>query len=132
MKVLQIELQLANSISADQFSVQYLTESTVISLFSLALQLCDGSMVSVSSTAFATVRQIIAIVYDSACDSLTKVTASSSTIAPMMSGPVSSAMHFLEDLCLYSRNLPALWLRGSIFLRQCCSHLHLSSFPFKL
>jgi len=133
----QIELQLANSLATDQFSTQYLSESTIHSLFSLgivsiilqvisfaprthlliisfnkALQLCDGQMVSVSSTAFATARQILAIVYDSTCDSLFKLDSSAHQNA-MVAGAARSALAFLCDLCLCCRGQPFVWLRGT-------------------
>ena len=50
MKVLQIELQLANSVANEQCLSEYFTDATVKALLTLALGLCDGTTVSVSST----------------------------------------------------------------------------------
>jgi hypothetical protein len=69
LKLLQILLQLANSLTQSPTSSQYLTEATMCSFLTISLQLCDGkSNVSVSSTAFATARQIISIAMDGAND----------------------------------------------------------------
>eukprot|EP01041_Mallomonas_annulata_P004581 gene4581-9106_t len=81
LKVLQIVLQLANSLSAETLSSEYLTETNVCGMMHLGLQLCDGNKfnVSVSSTAFATVRQMMALVMDGAITASTPFTSHTST-----------------------------------------------------
>lgn len=98
LKILQIVLQLANSLAQDSSLVgQYLTQATIGSMLVISLQLIDSSTlnmssgtssgaarlgistgnmvagntsVAVSSTAFATTRQLVALVMDAACDFL--------------------------------------------------------------
>jgi hypothetical protein len=127
LKVLQILLQLANSLSSSAISSQYLTEGTVCSLLTLSLQLCDGkSNISVSSTALATARQIVALVMDvaNAENSLGRLQREdethrgdagrrSSSVNPHAS---STAQLLLRDLLLFSTCNGGEWIRGRLAL----------------
>eukprot|EP00597_Dinobryon_sp_UTEXLB2267_P010966 CAMPEP_0170099810 /NCGR_PEP_ID=MMETSP0020_2-20130122/1260_1 /TAXON_ID=98059 /ORGANISM="Dinobryon sp., Strain UTEXLB2267" /LENGTH=2023 /DNA_ID=CAMNT_0010322537 /DNA_START=155 /DNA_END=6224 /DNA_ORIENTATION=- len=70
LKVLQITLLMLNFLSSPVFASQnseHLNEQTICSFLSLTLQLCDSrNNISVSSAAFGTARQIIALVFDGA------------------------------------------------------------------
>lgn len=123
LKLLQILLQLANSLKT---SPQYLTEPTVCTFLQLSLQLCDGrNSVSVSSTAFATARQILALVMDGvrdifATDMLSiKGDSENSTLHLDRPRPDEatqslslSAQLFIKDVILFIRGFAGEWLRG--------------------
>ena len=124
LKLLQILLQLANSLSQNATTSQYLTEATISSFLTLALQLCDGrSSVSVSSTAFATVRQIIAIVMEGTCGAFRNVEAddSSSNPATSVTSPekvsenfANSAQNLIKEMSLFIVSKQGEWMRGFV------------------
>jgi hypothetical protein len=129
--VLQIVLQLANSLSADVYASQYLTTENVCSMMTLALLLCGGdtSSMSVSSTAFATVRQLVALVMDAAGETLLSGTSTSTSHSLQQSdAPVTAsdsksttyhenlpkcAQLLVYDLTLFLRGVTGEWIRGA-------------------
>lgn len=138
LKLLQILLHLVNALSKNAANSQYLTEATVCSFLTLALQLCDGrSNASVSSTALATARQVLAVVLDgttniyfgstsinSASGLQPQQTSGNSGIfscAPMVleSTPDQSSSSFtvaslllIRDVSLFMQGHQGEWLRG--------------------
>jgi hypothetical protein len=63
LKLLQILLQMANFVSKEYNILYCFTESNICLLLTIPFQLCDiRNQTSVSSTAFATSRQIIGII----------------------------------------------------------------------
>eukprot|EP00602_Paraphysomonas_sp_CaronLab_P007358 CAMPEP_0185034758 /NCGR_PEP_ID=MMETSP1103-20130426/24887_1 /TAXON_ID=36769 /ORGANISM="Paraphysomonas bandaiensis, Strain Caron Lab Isolate" /LENGTH=2224 /DNA_ID=CAMNT_0027571539 /DNA_START=141 /DNA_END=6815 /DNA_ORIENTATION=+ len=125
LKVLQIVLQLANSLSVDIFASQYLTVENVCGMITLALQLCGNDMtsVSVSSTAFATVRQLVALIMDATSESVSvdqmkqvgshasRTTSPASTRTSQDSLP-SCAELLVTDLALFLRGKMGEWIKG--------------------
>lgn len=141
LKLLQILLLLVNSLSQNAVSYHYLTESTVNSFLMLALQLCDGrGNISVSSTALATARQVLAIVMDGATNTFFgnksinstnddneyqkkntnsgKLSISSSVLkvtAEQVNASIAiSAQLLIRDISLFMRSMNGEWLRGVI------------------
>jgi hypothetical protein len=140
LKLLQILLLLVNSLSQNVTSYHYLTESTVNSFLMLALQLCDGrGNISVSSTALATARQVLAIVMDGANNTFFgnksknptiddneyqkkntnsgKLSVSSSSVLNVTDEQINasiaiSAQLLIKDISLFMRSMPGEWLRG--------------------
>lgn len=125
LKLLQILLQLANSLSQNATTSQYLTEATICSFLTLALQLSDGrnSTISVSSTAFATARQIIAIVMEGACGAFRNLEEvvgedqspySSATPEKITENFCNSAQNLLKDITLFIQGKPGEMMRGMV------------------
>ncbi len=133
LKLLQILLQLVNSLSKSAASAQHLTEATVCSFLTLSLQLCDGRSspsLSVSSTALATARQVLAIVMDGAYTVFfgpkqTNVSNNSistfcnvdveiivPTPAQINTSFTQSSLLLIRDISLFMRSLPGEWLKG--------------------
>ena len=123
LKLLQILLQLANSLSQNASTSAYLTEATICSFLTLALTLCDlRSTLSVSSTAFATARQIIAIVMEGTCGAFRNVDEATageddapySTMSPekITESFSNSAQNLLKDLSLFISGKPGELMRG--------------------
>ena len=124
LKILQILLQLANSLSITKMSASFLTDATVCAFLTLSLKLARDSRggVSVSSTSLSTTRQIISLVMDAARDShtgsfgkedrlmLLSKTTSDDVITG--SGSVQSALLIIKDFGLFSRGLPGEWIKG--------------------
>lgn len=124
LKLLQIILQLANFLSRDAASFQYLTESAICSFLTISVQLCDiRNNVSVSSTAFATTRQIVTIVmngvkslYDSKLlGGEEGVDSSRGRLgADFTSASVTvSAQMLVKDFSLFSKGQAGEWIKGS-------------------
>jgi hypothetical protein len=134
LKLLQILLQLANSLSQNATTSQYMTEATVSSLLTLSLQLCDGrSNVSVSSTALATARQIVALVMDAAnavyadnypaetetsSGSAVAAASASAASADIRNEQISassslSAQLLVKDLVLFATCRAGEWIKGT-------------------
>lgn len=133
LKLLQILLQLVNSLSKSAASAQHLTEATVCSFLTLSLQLCDGRSspsLSVSSTALATARQVLAIVMDGAYTVFfgpKQTNVSNNSIATFCNVDVDvvvptpaqihtsftqSSLLLIRDISLFMRSLPGEWLKG--------------------
>lgn len=128
LKLLQVELQLANSLAQNPESAQYLTESVFCGFLTLALQLCDSgsksNTLSVSSTALGTARQIIAFVMDGAKalfattgtgSGSTPGSASNSTevnVDQASSKYSLTAIMLVREMCLFIQGLPGEWIRG--------------------
>jgi len=125
LKVLQVVLQLANNLNQNAATAEYLTESTFCAFLTLAMQLCDASsknnVLSVSSTALGTARQIVAQVMDGALALFPKLGDPS---APTESGVVEvtvdqasskyslTAIMLVREMCLFVQNMPGDWIRG--------------------
>lgn len=124
LKLLQIILQLANFLSRDSTSTQYLTESVICGFLTISVQLCDiRNNVSVSSTAFATTRQIVTIamngvktLYDSkklTGEDVGEDTHRSPIDADFTSASITiSAQMMVKDLSLFARGQPGEWIKG--------------------
>jgi len=136
LKLLQIILQLANFLSRDSTSSQYLTESVICGFLTISVQLCDiRNNVSVSSTAFATTRQIVTIamngvktLYDSKKMAGGEDSAVSNSTGGGVGGEDSSrgaigvdftsasitisAQMLVKDFSLYARGQPGEWIKG--------------------
>lgn len=130
LKVLQVVLQLANSLVVDPSCVEYLTPSIMAAMFAIAFQLCDANAnhSTIASTGFATARQLMALIMDDAMENL--LPSSSSAGSPAIGGPAggprpfdatSGAMPsqlpkcaelFILDLGNFIRSQPADWLKG--------------------
>ena len=132
LKVLQIVLQLANSLSADSYASQYLTMDNVCSMISISLQLCrgDAGSVSVSSTAFATARQLVALVMDAAGEALSNeklphsddLVDHTSTASPTGTQTKSSptnlplcAQLLVSDMSLFVKGKMGEWIRSKFY-----------------
>lgn len=124
LKLLQVVLQLANSLAQNADSTQYLTESIFCGFLTLALQLCDSgsksNTLSVSSTALGTARQIIAFVMDGAKALFlftgggdSNVTADAEVNVDQASSKYSlTAIMLVREMCLFIQGLPGEWIRG--------------------
>ena len=124
LKILQILLQLANSLSITKISASFLTDATVCAFLTLSLKLARDSRggIAVASTSLSTARQIISLVMDAARASLTgsfgkedrlmllaKTTIDDATTA---NGSVQSGLLIIKDFGLFSRGLPGEWIKG--------------------
>ena len=122
LKVLQVVLQLANSLNQNAATAEYLTESTFCAFLTLAMQLCDTSsknnVLSVSSTALGTARQIVAQVMDGALALFPKLgDPSASGVVEVTVDQASSkysltAIMLVREMCLFVQNMPGDWIRG--------------------
>jgi len=132
LKLLQIILQLANFLSRDSTSSQYLTESVICGFLTISVQLCDiRNNVSVSSTAFATTRQIVTIAMNGVktlYDSKKIAGGEDSAVSNRTGGEDSSrgaigidftsasitisAQMLVKDFSLYARGQPGEWIKG--------------------
>lgn len=123
LKLLQIILQLANFLSRDSASNQYMTESAICGFLTIAVQLCDiRNNVSVSSTAFATTRQIVTIVmngvktlYDSkkACAESSGESEHEALGVDFTSASITiSAQMLIKDFSHFARGQPGEWIKG--------------------
>ncbi len=125
LKLLQIVLHMANSLSHDADSAQYLTESTICSFVTLSLQVYDGKgNASVTNTALGTVRQLIGLVLDGALSVFNLKGPAGDVAAEHKESPVAvtidqssssfsiSATLLLRDLALFIQGLPGDWIRG--------------------
>jgi hypothetical protein len=131
LKVLQVVLQLANSLVVDPSCVEYLTPSIVAAMFSIAFQLCDANAnhSTIASTGFATARQLMALIMDDAMENLLSPAVSPSLSpgggaaaaqrpsASASSGAMPSQLPkcaelFILDLGNFIRSQPAEWLKG--------------------
>jgi hypothetical protein len=134
LKLLQIILQLANFLSRDAISSQYLTQSTICSFLTLAMQLCDArNNVSVSSTAFVTVRQIISLVFSLVHDLYNRDKVSNSFEADFdyrlnfSSASVTVSVHLLvKDIVLFLKGSPGDWIKGKILFFIIFDHITFS------
>ena len=93
-------------------------------MMTLALLLCanDTLSMSVSSTAFATVRQLVALVMDAAAEALHGMEASASekpAAIMLMSSAQANLPHcarlLVSDLTLHLRGKAGEWIRGTVF-----------------
>lgn len=131
LKVLQVVLQLANALAVDPTSIEFLTTSVIGTMLSVSLQLCDSSRYhsSVVSSAFATVRQLMAIIMDDASENLLPQQQGQRAAAVQSPGqspaksmaPVPNtnelpkcAELFIKDLSNFAKGLPGEWLNGKI------------------
>ena len=123
LKLLQIILQLANFLSKDSTSSQYLTESVICGFLTISVQLCDiRNNVSVSSTAFATTRQIVTIamngvktLYDSkkmAGEDVVEDSRGAIGVDFTSASITISAQMLVKDFSLYARGQPGEWIKG--------------------
>lgn len=124
LKVLQVVLQLANSLNQTAETAQHLTESTFCSFLTLAMQMCDtgskNNVLAVSTTALSTTRQIVALVMEGA-----------HTLFPLLHGEEKLAKDIVEvtvdqasskysltaimlvrEMCLFVQGMPGDWIRG--------------------
>lgn len=130
----------------DVYASQYLTTDNICSMMTLALMLCgsDTSSMSVSSTAFATVRQLVALVMDAAGDALlhdvnplqhsdsqTRAQASTKSISPHEHLPKCAEL-LVFDLTLFLKGKTGEWIRGRYGDTHTseCQKLILLSIPF--
>eukprot|EP01038_Epipyxis_sp_PR26KG_P018236 gene18236-25652_t len=126
LKLLQILLQMANWLSRDSQSSQFLTETTVCSFLTLSLQLCESkNNISVSSTALGTARQIIALIMDG---TLAMYRANNADVvsngnenevysseADLASSSFSlCSIMLIREVALFVRGMPGEWLRGVV------------------
>lgn len=129
MKVLQIVLQLANFLVSDSVATQYLTTPNVCGMLTLCLQLCGSgstatetksvsmSNVSVYSTAFATTRQLIALVMDTTAEIL-QAEERAGGAGGKFTGNIpidylpECARLLVSDLSRFVRGLPGEWIAG--------------------
>jgi hypothetical protein len=123
LKLLQLVLQLTNTLIQNPAAAQYLTESVFCGFLTLAMQLCDNggknSNLSVSSTALGTVRQIIAQAMDGALalfseqlsdkqhESMLEVTVDQASSKYSL-----TAIMLVREMCLFIQGLPGEWIRG--------------------
>lgn len=124
LKILQILLQLANSLSITKNSASFLTDATVCAFLTLSLKLARDSRggIAVASTSLSTARQIISLVMDAARASLTGsfgkedrlmlVANATADDAMTANGSVQSALLIVKDFGLFSRGLPGEWIKG--------------------
>lgn len=120
LKMLQILLQLVNLLSKDEANMQYMTETTVCSLLTLSLQLCDGkSTISVASTALSTARQVVSLIMEEAhkfflsSNSSNNISSSSQvTVATVGNSITSSAALLAKDMALFIACKPGEWIRN--------------------
>ena len=128
MKVLQIEVQIANTIAKDPISADHFTEQIVHSLLFLAIELCNGPHVAVTSTASVTIRQITGIVLDSAAETMmfNKGVANRDDVGDVnvnavpTIGSVKSILKFIKDLSLSCRDESTSWLPGKKLAPSSC------------
>lgn len=123
LKLLQVVLQLANSLSQTADHAPYLTESMFCGFLTLTMQLCDSSnkhnVLSVSSTALGTVRQIIAQVMDGARTQFPPTPSAQSILLEVTVDQASSkysltAIMLVREMCLFIQGLPGDWIRGVV------------------
>lgn len=116
LKALQIVLQLANSLAAEPSSQPYLSETNVSGMLQLALQLCyidaKQSNVSVSSTAFPTVRQLVALIMDGASEALMSSQVDSSISSTSTSSLPQCALLLVTELTHFLHGSPGEWMKG--------------------
>jgi hypothetical protein len=112
MKVLQVLLLIVNLLSADETNFQYLTDSTLHSLFSLCLLIGDGrGSVSLASTALATASQVILMVLVE----IERIQPSGQDIqsSPKYTSLVNSANNLLSDIVNFAFLKPGEWNKHS-------------------
>jgi hypothetical protein len=133
--VLQVVLQLANTLVVDQCSVEFLTPQVVGAMMTVSLQLSESAHhhASVATTAFATVRQLMALIMDDAGENLLQLKSASvapATAADFVPPPGGSpvikglaappsgsqlprcAELLVRDLCSFAKGLSGEWLKG--------------------
>ena len=130
LKVLQVVLQLANALAVDPTSIEFLTAEVIGTMLTVSLKLCDSSsnQSSVVSSAFATARQLVAIILDDASENLLQqsvVTRTESSESPskpagknMAPVPNSNELPkcaelLMKDLSNFVKGLPGEWLNGN-------------------
>lgn len=104
LKILQVLLQLANSLSKNEEASIQLTESVLKNFLSLTFAMCsDKTSMSVSSTALATTRQIVAIIMEGIehCPE-----------TRLAEAYAKSSQKLVRDLTLLIRGLPCEWLKN--------------------
>jgi len=110
LKILQILLHLANMLAVTDSSAHYLNEATLKTFFTLTLGLCETkSAVSVSTTAQATIRQLISIIMDPLMLASTLPSSSSSEVKANYQ---SCGLSLGTDLVLCCQNEAGEWCRG--------------------
>ena len=109
MKILQIGLQLANSLASDPSFQFYLNDQTIKSFFFLSLSLCDDLVLSVSSTAFVTSRQIIVILLEKI-----KYTSNDQSSLGETIDILNSFLGLIKDLSLVCSLSKPNWLLGNL------------------
>ena len=114
LKILQMLLHVGTQLASSEELCSYLTPATLRGFFSLLLDLCCEAALSVSTTALATLRQVVAIVLDPLS---TTAAASAPAVARTNSrevkeGFAESALAFVGDLSLFARGQPGEWCRG--------------------
>jgi hypothetical protein len=112
LKILQMLLHLASLLSAREDQANYLTEPTVRGFFNIMLSMSsDGCSMSVSTTALATTRQMVAIILDPLRES-TRTTSMPQYSREVKEGFSKSAVAFVGDLTLYAKGDAGEWCRG--------------------
>lgn len=110
LKILQILLHLANMLATSDSSALYLNEATLKTFFTLTLGLCEPkSSVAVSTTAQATIRQLISIIMDPL---LLASTLPSSSSNEVKSNYQSCGLCLVNDLVLCIQGDAGEWCRG--------------------
>lgn len=123
-------LQLANALAVDPTSIEFLTTSVIGAMLTVSLQLSDPAShhSSVVSSAFATVRQLMAIIMDDASENLLSQQQIRSAVgeSPAKSqnrsmAPVPNSNElpkcaelFIKDLTNFAKGLSGDWLNGML------------------
>lgn len=123
-------LQLANALAVDPTSIEFLTTSVIGTMLTVSLELSDSAHhhSSVVSSAFATVRQLMAIIMDDASETLlphqqaqrgegageSPVRVGSKNMAPVPNSNElpKCAELFMKDLSNFTKGLEGDWLHG--------------------
>ena len=110
LKILQVLLYMANYLSTSESLVHYLNEATLRGFFTLTLSMCDSKCaVSVSTTAQATIRQLISIILDPLRPSLTLSSISSIEVK---SNYTNCALCLMSDIVLCIQSNPGEWCKS--------------------
>lgn len=129
LKVLQVVLQLANALAVDPTSIEFLTTAVIGTMLTVSMQLSDASTchASVVSSAFATVRQLMAIIMDDASENLlspqpmhraasgespAKAVVKNMAPVPNSNELPKCAELFIKDLSNFAKGLSGEWLHG--------------------
>jgi hypothetical protein len=105
LKILQVLLPLANGLTAKDSSSHFMNDAVLRSFFTITLSLCETRCnVSVSTTAQATIRQLISMLMEQL------VSAASSSEAK--ENYASSALLLVNDFVLFFQGKSGEWCRG--------------------
>ena len=131
-------LQLANALAVDPTSIEFLTTDVIGAMLTVSLQLSDatGHHVSVVSSAFATVRQLMAIIMDDASENLlsqlqlrgsakespAKAQGKNMAPVPNTNELPKCAELFIKDLSSFAKGLPGDWLHGKNVFKILTQH----------